>query len=96
MPIPIPPLPSREDAPSPEEVMVTEAFRRRALAITERCLPAIIREAQYEELEELIAAIQSFGSREAFPMILGEQVFDPHTDLLAAKRRTFTCREAAK
>ncbi len=68
MRIPDPPPSSREDPASREEVIVTEAFRRRALAITERCLPTIIREAQYEELEELIAVIQWFGIPEAMQL----------------------------
>ena len=42
--------PFRADRPSREEVIVTEALRRRALAIARRRLPAIIREARYEEL----------------------------------------------
>jgi len=49
-------------------VILTEALRRRAQAIANRRLPAIIREARYEELEELIAAIQWFGSREAMQL----------------------------
>ena len=44
---------------SRDEMIVTEAFRRRATAMAERCLPAIIREAGYEELQELIATVRS-------------------------------------
>ena len=73
MPSPAPPTPSREDAPSPDEVIVTEAFRRRALAIAERCVPTIIREAPYEELEELIAVCQWFGSPEAMQLPAPEE-----------------------
>ncbi len=71
MPIPDPsPLsdeesPSRENRPSREEVIVTEALRRRALATAERCLPALIRDAGYEELDELIRIFFWFGSPEA-------------------------------
>ena len=42
-----------------------EAYRRRARAITERCLPTMIREADYEQLEELIAVFHWFGNSEA-------------------------------
>ncbi len=62
MPIPDP------SPPSPEEVIVIKAFRRRALAIAERCLPTIIGEARYEELEELIAVFHWFGSPEAMQL----------------------------
>jgi hypothetical protein len=62
MPVADLPVTSGEGLPSPEEAIVTNGFRRPALAIAERCLPAIIRETGYEELEELIAAIQWFGS----------------------------------
>ena len=55
--------PSREAPPSPDELIVTAAFRRRATAIAERCLPTIIREAEYEELEELIAIFRWFDTR---------------------------------
>ena len=72
MPIPDPRTPSTGDSPSPEEVIVVAAFRRRALAITERCLPTIIREARYEELEELIAVIRWFGSPEAMRLEAAE------------------------
>ncbi len=57
--------PSREERPSREEVIVTEALRRRALAIANRCLPAIIREARYEQLDELLDIFFWFGSPEA-------------------------------
>lgn len=62
MPIPDPPL------PSPEEVIVTRGFRRQALAIVERCLPTIIREARYEELEEMMVVFHWFGNREAMQL----------------------------
>jgi hypothetical protein len=44
------------------------AFRRRALAMTERCLPMIIRQTPYERLDELIAALQWFGCPEAMQL----------------------------
>ncbi len=62
MPIPDPLL------PSPEEVIVTRGFRRQALAIVERCLPTIIREARYEELEEMMVVFHWFGNREAMQL----------------------------
>jgi hypothetical protein len=46
-------------------VVATKGFRRRATAIAERCFPTIIREADYEQLEELIAVIRWFGIPEA-------------------------------
>ncbi len=60
--------PSPGAPPSREEVIVMQAFRRRATAMAERCLPAIIREAIYEELEELIAVFRWFGSPEAMQL----------------------------
>jgi hypothetical protein len=44
-------MPSPDEfSPSRDEMIVTEAFRRRATAMAERCLPAIIREARYGQL----------------------------------------------
>jgi hypothetical protein len=57
--------PAPGDPPSREEVIVTQAFRRRATARAERCLPTIIREAVYEDLEEMIAIFRWFGNSEA-------------------------------
>jgi hypothetical protein len=56
-------------------VIVVEGFRRRALVLTERCLPAIIREARHEELEDLIALMQWFGSPEAMRLEAPEDYF---------------------
>ena len=60
--------PAPGDPPSREEVIVIQAFRRRATAMTERCLPTIIREAEYEKLEEINAIFRWFGSPEAMQL----------------------------
>jgi hypothetical protein len=52
-------------APSRDEVILTEALRRRALAMAQRYLPPIIRDAGYEALDELLDIFWSFGSSEA-------------------------------
>jgi hypothetical protein len=67
-----PPFP--EQRPSRDEVIATEALRRRALAIARR-LPEIIREAPYEELDELIDIFHWFGSPEAMRLEAPEEYF---------------------
>ena len=66
----------------------------RALAIAERCLPTIIREARYEELEEMIAVFRWFGNPEAMQL----QAPEDHVKVpgLALEEATALVRLATK
>ena len=61
------PQPDQPTEPS-DEAIVIAAFRRRATAQAERCVPAIIREASYERIEELMAIFRWFGTPEAMTL----------------------------
>ncbi len=71
MPIPDSPTPFNEDPPireappSRDEIIFTEALRRRVAATAAGCLSAFVREAPYEELEVLLELFGCLGSPQA-------------------------------
>ncbi len=60
---------------SREEVILTEALRRRAAVAAASCLPAIIRDAGYEELIELLDIFWRYASPQAMLLENGEGQF---------------------